>query len=265
MPNVLNGKDFLLLHAFIEKTFSSNCSEHLKADLYHSITENWAELLTISQDKILYNPPDERESLWVRISALEFAVLSILTDSNSDTEHFTYYTLFQTISNTILSVIDLADNGFDYPAMVLIRNLYEQFMTLLIITESPKKRAEFIAAKDNESARKVWHQHFSKKNFLRMLETYLKNDAACCQDYLSWAEQLYKHLSSFIHNDFAYLATLSMSQPDPTGLCHPNLWDEYVSRRKSICSVLFSTVFFSQFVFSCMLYERQTDITFDWF
>ena len=100
------------------------------------------------------------------------SMLTILTDIDKSSDHHMFSALFCSIANTLASIELLAHSGFDFQALTLLRNLIEQYMNLLTLTLYPEKREPYRTALDAETARKVWHDSFSKKRFLQQEEPY---------------------------------------------------------------------------------------------
>lgn len=222
---------------------------------------------TPTEEKIHYNSPDEKDICVSRMLALHYAVLALGINCDRSTEYFLYSGLFLAISNTIVAIIKLAEDGLDYQAMSLIRNLFELFMTLLIITESPSKRAAFISANKSEEDRKVWHQYFTKKKFQQMLKEYCDthpdlNEVA--EDCQRWISENYEELSSYTHSDYPHLVCCLLSQNDDNGYSHPNIWGQYVTWQKKIYSHLYMVAVPAHHLFCYMLRDLNNEINIDY-
>ena len=218
------------------------------------------------QEKIRYNEPDEVEVCLARLLALHYAVLAMGTDCDKGPEGFVYFGLFLNISNTIVAICKLAEEGLDYQAMSLIRNLFELFMTLLIITDSPEKRAAFVSANEAEDARKVWHKYFTKTKFLQTLKEYCAEHPdlnKVIEDFQGWINENYGELSSYTHSDYPHLVCCSLSQNDEVGISRPNVWGEYITWQKRIYSQLCTVAVLAHVLFCYMLKDTANDITLD--
>lgn len=222
---------------------------------------------TPTEEKTSYNFPDEKDVCVAYVLALHYAVLALAVDCDDSTECCLYSGLFLAISNTIVAIVKLAEDGFDYQAMSLIRNLFELFMTLLIVTESSPKRAAFISANKSEEDRKVWHQYFTKKKFQQMLKEYcsthpdLIEAVEACQQ---WINENYGELSSYTHSDYPHLVCCSLSQNDEKGYSHPNIWGQYITWQKNIYSHLYTVASPAHHLFCYMLRDLNNEINIDY-
>lgn len=256
----------LLFHAladFYKKTNADKCAYEtgMKAITLLEYLD------TPTEEKIRYNSPDEKYICIARMLALHYAVLALGINCDRSTESFLYSGLFLAISNTIVAIIKLAEDGLDYQAMSLIRNLFELFMTLLIVTESSTKRAAFISANKSDEDRKVWYQYFTKKKFQQMLKEYCSihpdlNEAA--EDCQRWISENYAELSSYTHSDYSHLVCGSLSQNDNNGYSRPNIWGQYVTWQKKIYSHLWMVASPAHNLFCYMLRDLNNEINIDY-
>ena len=258
-------QDFLFkaLADFYVKTNTDKCPY----ETYMKAIALFDYLDTPTEEKIRYNSPDEKDVCVAHMLALHYAVLALGINCDCGTECFLYSGLFLAISNTIVAIIKLAEDGLDYQAMSLIRNLFELFMTLLIVTESSPKRAAFISANKSEEDRKVWHQYFTKKKFQQMLKAYcdthpdLKEVVEDCQ---RWIDETYEELSSYTHSDYPHLACGSLSQYDDNGYLRPNIWGQYITGQKKIYSHLYTVASPAHHLFCYMLKDLDNEINIDY-
>ena len=145
------GQDLLFkaLADFYAKTNADKCPY----ETYMKVITLFDYLDTPTEEKFRYNFPNEEDICVAHMLALHYAVLALGVDCDDSTERCLYSGLFLTISNTIVAIIKLAEDGLDYQAMSLVRNLFELYMTLIIVTDSPEKRTAFISAHESEDAR----------------------------------------------------------------------------------------------------------------
>lgn len=220
-----------------------------------------------SEEKIRYNPPKEVEVCVARLTALHYAILALGVNCGKSTERCLYSGLFLAISNTIVAIIKLAEEGLDYQAMSLIRNLFELFMTLVIVTDSPEKREAFISAHESAEARKVWHRYFTKTKFMQMLKEYCTTRPElnkAIEDFQKWINENYGVLSSYIHSDYPHIVCCSLSQNDAKGCSHPNVWGQYVTWQNNIYSQLYLIASPAHHLFCYMLRDSANDIDIDY-
>ena len=222
---------------------------------------------TPTEEKFRYNFPNEEDICVAHMLALHYAVLALGVDCDDSTERCLYSGLFLTISNTIVAIIKLAEDGLDYQAMSLVRNLFELYMTLIIVTDSPEKRTAFISAHESEDARKVWHRYFTKTKFLQMLKGYCSAHPELnkvIEDFERWINGNYGELSSYTHSDYPHVVFCSLSQEDENGLSHPNIWGQYVTWQKRIYSQLCLVALPAHHLFCYMLRDSTNDANIDY-
>ena len=201
----------------------------------------------------------EKELVYIKLAALRYYLFSLSIPREKSKALCLISILFTHISNTIVSVLKLTDDGLDYQAFSLMRNLMELYILLLTAIESPQKREEFQCAVDDKAARSVWHRYFNKKHFIQMLELYFADNADAKEACKTWVENTYSELSSFAHNDYVHLTcyTLAVGEDE----VHPlNLWGEYVSRRKGAYQHLVEIIAPAETLLSAMLNDAQIDI-----
>lgn len=262
MRSLLN-KDFSLKKKVVHFYRKMECRRCVKRT-YENISKLWDCFEVPSEKKIRYNPPDATETFVIRVLALKYAVLSLAVDCEEGPEKFLYAGLFKNITNTIFSIMRLAENGLDYQAMSLIRNLFELYMILIVTTSSTEKRKEFIAAHEPEDSRVVWHRYFTKTKFLKAMKEYCtgREDLEKAADiFQTWIDDNYSELSSFVHNDYVNIVCGSLSQNDLNGYSHPNIWGEYVTWRKRIYNQLFIVAWPSDLIFSYMLRDPSVEMS----
>ena len=223
------------------------------------IAEFWDKTFEESSIKKESDTITDKELAYIRLIALRYYILTLGTPREKG-EHFPLlFSLLAQISNTIMAIIKLADEGFDYQALSLARNLMELYMTLLTVLESPSKRTELRKAVDAESARKVWHKYFNKKHFIQMIEAYTAYEPEIKEACKTWVEETYAELSSFAHNDYVNMICFTFAAGKDVG--NPvNLWGEYVSRQGYIYQTLFKIIGPADSLLTAMLRDEKIDI-----
>lgn len=245
-----------------EKTNMDKCPY----ETYVSIISLLEYLDVPSEKKIRYNSPREQDVCAAHLIALYYAVLALGVNCDKSTERCLYSGLFLAISNTMVAIIKLAKEGLDFQAMSLIRNLFELFMTLVIVTDSPEKTGAYISAHESEEARKVWHRYFTKTKFLQMLKEYCSTHPdlnRAIEDFQQWINENYGELSSYIHSDYPHIVCCSLSQNDENGYSHPNVWGQYVTWQRNIYSQLYLVASPAHHLFVYMLKDSTNDISID--
>lgn len=263
----LSKKERLFLEKALYDLYAKTNSCKCPKTTSKSIIELWDFFDVPASKKIRYNSPTETDVWVARLLALQYAVISLGVDCEKSTEQCLYSGLFETISNTIIAIIRLAEDGLDYQAMALVRNLFELYMTLIIITDSPNKREAFISAHESEDAREVWHRYFTKAKFSKMLKAFCADHPALentSEIFQTWIDENYGELSSYAHNDYAHIICCSRSQNDSKGYSKPNFWGEYVTWQKAIYHQLFTVAFPSHLLLSYMLNTSAVDISIEY-
>lgn len=201
----------------------------------------------------------EGELVYAKLAAFRYYLLAIVIPQEKGEHYPLLFSLMTQISNTIVAVIKLADEGLDYQALSLIRNLMELYMMLLTAIESPEKRTELRQAVDAESARKVWHKYFNKKHFIQMIEIYTAYDIQIKEACKKWVEEIYAELSSFAHNDYVNMICFSRAIGE-NGIHPPNLWGEYVSRQGYVYQNLMKVIAPADSLLTAMMRDPKIDI-----
>lgn len=223
------------------------------------IANFWDAFFLESSEKKVTNYLAEKELVYAKLAALRYSLIAMHSPKDHGDIYPLIFSLLIQISNTIIAVIKLADEGLDYQALSLIRNLMELYMTLLTVIESPQKRAELRNAVDAETARKVWHKYFNKKHFIKMLEEYTAPYPMLIASCKMWADETYKELSSFAHNDsfnmFCFSYAVGENETNPL-----NIWGEYVTRRGYIYQNLVKVIGPADLLLTQMLRDSKIDI-----
>lgn len=223
------------------------------------IANFWDASFLESSEKKVSNYLAEKELVYAKLAAFRYSLIAMHSPKDHDDIYPLIFSLLIQTSNTIIAVIKLADEGLDYQALSLIRNLMELYMTLLTVIESPQKRAELRNAVDAETARKVWHKYFNKKHFIKMLEEYTAPYPMLIESCKMWADETYKELSSFAHNDslnmFCFSYAVGKNETNPL-----NIWGEYVTRRGYIYQNLVKVIGPADLLLTQMLRDPKIDI-----
>lgn len=248
-----------LLEAFLELDKSSPVFPFPeKATM--NIAQTLDFFLDKSNQKQKYGDEGEYENLLARIIAFRYYILSLATSSEKGPEFVLLTSLFAQISNTTFAIIKLAEEGLDYQANALIRNLLELFMMLIVVTENPEKRLAAVKAHTPEESRNVWHQFFNKTQFIKMIDRYSEEFQYLVDEPKQWINDMYQELSSFVHNDFVNILCYSHSIADKQDLIHRNLWGEYVTRRGDIFNRLAEAIAPADLIFCAMLRDPKIDL-----
>lgn len=259
--NILEFSEVEILYNAIVKADAITPVNSPLQELTLGIADFYNELLINSTDKKRTGPTANEELMYIKLIALKTYIFSISNPKDCGPDFFLISALFTHISNTIVAVLKLVDDGLDYQAFTLLRNLTEIYMTLLTVVESPQKRLEYKHASDAKTAREVWHKFFNKKHFVQMLETYYSRNAEAKEACKNWIDDIYSELSSFAHNDYlniiCYKFSIGENESNPI-----NLWGEYVSRQKVIYERLIKVIAPFELLLNEMLRDDKIDIDF---
>lgn len=193
--------------------------------------------------------------------AIGLLALSININEDKETEEYqqdsvVYFSLLTTISNDIYSIIKLVDSGLEFQANIIMRNLIELLYTLLVVLINKEKRKEYFDSGRLQNAYKVWTKNFKMSKLNEELFEYEtkvfeegltgENSKMLDEDFRKRLKEMrkdiYKHYSSFIHNDYTscvlscYSPRLNNSAKEPE--LNYNLWGAYNYMGKSILDSL---------------------------
>lgn len=156
-----------------------------------------------------------------------------------------YFSLLTNISNDILSVIDLVENGFEFQANILIRNLFELVYTFLVVLINKEKRIKYFDSARLENEYAIWNQNFRMSKLNDELLKYEKTifDKEFAEELKVKRTKTYQEYSSYSHNDCirCYLGCHSPNRihySDEEPILRYNLWGVYNYDAKKILSSL---------------------------
>lgn len=244
--------------AEVDKIFPVDPSVDEVRDFY---VEMWDLCAKMSEEKVAYGDPGERDCVFARNVALRYLHLALMIDDSKNKYGFLLHSLIQTISDTIIAIIKLAEDGLEYQAFVMVRTVLELFMTLLIVVESPEKRKAYQMAQTPEASYKVWRSDFTKSKFIAMLESYSGDYPDLFEPAKKWVTEAYGFLSSFVHNDSVNVMLYTKPIFDRDGMTHFSLWGEYVTRKADVFSHLVDVLAPCDMLFFSMLNDPQIDVS----
>lgn len=139
-----------------------------------------------------------------------------------------YQTLFTNISNDCLAIIDMLNNGFEFQARILARNLFELIYTLLIVIINKDKCKKYFEAARLENGYEVWSKYFRMSKLNDELYAFEKEEDIEFAEMMKNArKRAYSEYSSYAHNDFIYCFVGCHSTNKETEFTHYNLWGNY--------------------------------------
>ena len=109
--------------------------------------------------------------------AIGLLALSININEEKETEEYqldstVYFSLLTNISNDIFSIIKLVDNGLEFQANIIMRNLIELLYTLLVVLINKEKRKEYYDSGRLQNSYEVWNKNFKMSKLNEELFTY---------------------------------------------------------------------------------------------
>lgn len=165
-------------------------------------------------------------------------------ETNEDLKHYitVYQTLFTNISNDCLSIINMIDNGFEFQARILSRNLFELIYTLLVVIINKDKCRKYFEA-GAENGYEIWNKYFRVSKLNEELYDYEKQeDIELAKMMVNIRKKTYSEYSSYAHNDFIYCFIGCHSTDRKTEFTNYNLWGNYnfnaISILKSVNELL---------------------------
>ena len=109
---------------------------------------------------------------------LYYGIMSFSIEPKEEDKNFKikalYSSIFVTIANSITAVIYLAENGLDYQANVINRQLFEICMLLLNVMIDENKEKILTDTEMTEGNMKIWRKYFSPKELNDTIENYEK-------------------------------------------------------------------------------------------
>ena len=138
-----------------------------------------------------------------------------------------YATLLTNISNDCLAIVNMLDNGFEFQARILSRNLFELIYTLLVVIINKDKCREYFEA-GAENGYEIWNKYFRVSKLNEELYNYEKQeDIELAEMMKNIRKKTYSEYSSYAHNDFIYCFIGCHSTDREKEFVNYNLWGNY--------------------------------------
>ena len=221
----------------------------------------WDLYAKTSEEKVEYGGRGERDCVFARNVALRYINLAMMIDSAKNKDGYLLSSLLKTISDTMIAIIKLSEDGLEYQAFALLRTLFELFMTLIIVVGSPEKRESYKMARTRDEAYKVWRADFTKGRFITMLENYSGDYPDLLGPAKQWVTEAYGFLSSFAHNDSINVMLYTRPLFDKDGISPWSIWGEYVTRKDEIFCRLVDVVAPCDLLLFSMLNDPRVDVS----
>ena len=191
---------------------------------------------------------------------LYYGIMSFSIEPKEEDKNFKikalYSSIFVTIANSITAVIYLAENGLDYQANVINRQLFEICMLLLNVMIDENKEKILTDTEMTEGNMKIWRKYFSPKELNDTIENYEKADLT------DWRKRQYSFYSNYSHNDFLSFLFFSFSSPkNEKDKLFNNVWGGYISRVNTILENMISFLWYTSKAFMKLLVDKDIHIS----
>jgi len=116
------------------------------------------------------------------------------------------------ISNMILGIYKLAEDGLEYQAMCLVRVLLEMLLTFLAILIDSNYREKYIESADVSKERQIWRSELRMQKAQKIVwdyaETIDEELKIQCRECKKIYDEMYADLSKFEHNSYANMMVM---------------------------------------------------------
>lgn len=260
MIMITDAQQKILLHAFQELDKSSPVFPSPEEAVLNTILMLSTPSLHAAS-KVHYGTRAEREDLLVRLIAYRYYSIAEILSARKEADYILFRSFFTQISNTTMAIIHLAEGGFDYQAISLIRNIVELFMMIIVIADSSTIRQKALDVKSASGANALWKRHFSKSRFIEMVSRYSETFKYLVDSVEEWTKQVYKDLSSFAHNDYANVLAYSVAAADEKGTAAHNFYGKYVTHEAEVSTRLALAIAPLDLILCSILQDSTKDIT----
>lgn len=227
---------------------------------YEEIIQYYNEMNDISKNTVKIQENDENLLNIAELYCMYFGIMSLSIASNTEDsnskEKLLYSSIFETIANSTISVIYLAQKGLDYQANVICRQLFEMCMILLNVSIDKDKQDILMETEMTEENIKIWRKYFSPKELNNTIEKYEGKDLT------DWRKRQYSSYSNYSHNEFLSFFCFSFACPknNEENLVN-NLWGGYVSRVNTILENMINFLWYTSKAFMKITIDKNTHIS----
>lgn len=224
---------------------------------YEELLSFYNQMKDMSKHKEYWNGRNKELLCLVELYCLYYGLVSLSIKSPINDSNFKiklmFSSIFSTMANSILAVINLSKQGFDFQSMVLIRQFFEMGMILLNVSIDENKAKVFTETQKTSDNLKIWRKNFSPSKLNETIANYEG-------DFLSeWREDSYGFFSNYAHSDYlsfmAYSFALSKNEND---YLTENLWGSIVSRRDIILGNILQMLWYISKAFLSILSDQKT-------
>lgn len=224
--------------SIVKKAFKNLNTDDLKLSSYENLKDF---LFSMKKERPIlkkhYSKEKEISELYALCTGL---IACAIYFSNEDIDEkykkdsLVYFSLLTNISNDILSVVNLIDNGFEFQANIIMRNLFELVYSFLVVLINKEIRIKYFDSAKFENEYTIWNKYFRMSKLNDELSKYEKEifDKDFANELKDKRIEAYKRYSSYSHNDCltCYIGChspdrLHYSEEDPH--LFYNLWGAY--------------------------------------
>ena len=227
---------------------------------YETIMDYYNQMNDIMDNPEIWQEANEDVLNIVELYNLYYGIMSFSIEPKEEDKNFKikalYSSIFVTIANSITAVIYLAENGLDYQANVINRQLFEICMLLLNVMIDENKEKILTDTEMTEGNMKIWRKYFSPKELNDTIENYEKADLT------DWRKRQYSFYSNYSHNDFLSFLFFSFSSPkNEKDKLFNNVWGGYISRVNTILENMISFLWYTSKAFMKLLVDKDIHIS----
>lgn len=228
--------------------------------LYETIMDYYNQMNDIMDNPEIWQEANEDVLNIAELYNLYYGIMSFSIEPKEEDKNFKikalYSSIFVTIANSITAVIYLAENGLDYQANVINRQLFEICMLLLNVMIDENKEKILTDTEMTEGNMKIWRKYFSPKELNDTIENYEKADLT------DWRKRQYSFYSNYSHNDFLSFLFFSFSSPkNEKDKLFNNVWGGYISRVNTILENMISFLWYTSKAFMKLLVDKDIHIS----
>lgn len=227
---------------------------------YETIMDYYNQMNDIMDNPEIWQEANEDVLNIAELYNLYYGIMSFSIEPKEEDKNFKikalYSSIFVTIANSITTVIYLAENGLDYQANVINRQLFEICMLLLNVMIDENKEKILTDTEMTEGNMKIWRKYFSPKELNDTIENYEKADLT------DWRKRQYSFYSNYSHNDFLSFLFFSFSSPkNEKDKLFNNVWGGYISRVNTILENMISFLWYTSKAFMKLLVDKDIHIS----
>lgn len=227
---------------------------------YETIMDYYNQMNDIMDNPEIWQEANEDVLNIAELYNLYYGIMSFSIEPKEEDKNFKikalYSSIFVTIANSITAVIYLAENGLDYQANVINRQLFEICMLLLNVMIDENKEKILTDTEMTEGNMKIWRKYFSPKELNDTIENYEKADLT------DWRKRQYSFYSNYSHNDFLSFLFFSFSSPkNEKDKLFNNVLGGYISRVNTILENMISFLWYTSKAFMKLLVDKDIHIS----